>query len=38
LSDFLSTISGPIVLVGHSYGGMVTTNAATTNANVKALV
>jgi pimeloyl-ACP methyl ester carboxylesterase len=38
LSDFLSTISGPIVLVGHSYGGFVTTNAATGNPNVKALV
>ena len=38
LSDFLSTISGPIVLVGHSYGGAVTTNAATGNSNVKALV
>ena len=30
--------SGPIVLVGHSYGGMVITNAATGNPNVKALV
>ncbi len=38
LSDFLSTISGPIVLVGHSYGGAVITNAATSNSNVKALV
>ena len=38
LADFLSTISGPIVLVGHSYGGMVITNAATGNSNVKALV
>ena len=38
LSDFLSTISGPIVLVGHSYGGFVITNAATGNSNVKALV
>ena len=38
LSDFLSTISGPIVLVGHSYGGFVITNAATGNAQVKALV
>jgi pimeloyl-ACP methyl ester carboxylesterase len=27
LAGFLGTISGPIVLVGHSYGGMVTTNA-----------
>jgi pimeloyl-ACP methyl ester carboxylesterase len=38
LSDFLSTISGPVVLVGHSYGGFVITNAATGNAQVKALV
>ena len=29
---------GPIVLVGHSYGGAVITNAATGNPNVKALV
>jgi pimeloyl-ACP methyl ester carboxylesterase len=38
LASFLSTISGPIVLAGHSYGGAVITNAATGNANVKALV
>jgi pimeloyl-ACP methyl ester carboxylesterase len=38
LADFLATISGTVVLVGHSYGGAVTTNAATGNANVKALV
>ena len=38
LSDFLSTISGHIVLVGHSYGGFVITDAATGNAQVKALV
>jgi pimeloyl-ACP methyl ester carboxylesterase len=38
LAGFLGSISGPIVLVGHSYGGMVITNAATGNANVKALV
>ena len=38
LADFLSTITGPIILVGHSYGGMVITNAATGNPNVKALV
>jgi len=30
--------TGPIVLVGHSYGGAVITNAATGNPNVKALV
>jgi pimeloyl-ACP methyl ester carboxylesterase len=38
IADFLQTISGPIVLVGHSYGGMVISNAATGNPNVKALV
>ena len=38
LSDFLHTISGPIVLVGHSYGGAVITNAATGDPQVKALV
>jgi pimeloyl-ACP methyl ester carboxylesterase len=35
---FLETLSGPVVLVGHSYGGFVITNAATGLANVKALV
>jgi pimeloyl-ACP methyl ester carboxylesterase len=34
----VNTISGPVVLVGHSYGGAVITNAATTTPNVKALV
>ena len=38
LADFLSTIPGPIVLVGHSYGGAVITNAATGNPHVEALV
>ncbi len=38
LRDFLTTIEGPVVLVGHSYGGAVITNAATSNPNVKALV
>lgn len=38
LKLFLAQIQGPIVLVGHSYGGAVITNAATGNANVKALV
>ncbi|XVV12131.1 alpha/beta fold hydrolase [Actinoplanes sp. CA-131856] len=38
LTSILATIGGPIVLVGHSYGGMVITNAATGNPNVKALV
>ena len=35
---FLEGISGPIVLVGHSYGGAVITGAAAGNPNVKALV
>jgi pimeloyl-ACP methyl ester carboxylesterase len=34
----LQTISGPIVLVGHSYGGAVITGAATGVSNVKSLV
>ena len=38
LADFLHSISGPIVLVGHSYGGDVITNAATGDTQVKALV
>src|SRR5215203_597860 len=38
LAAFLQSVSGPIVLVGHSYGGTVITNAATGNTNVKALV
>lgn len=38
LRSFLATIPGPIVLVGHSYGGAVITNAATGNASVQALV
>jgi pimeloyl-ACP methyl ester carboxylesterase len=35
---YLETIPGPIVLVGHSYGGAVITDAATGLPNVKALV
>jgi pimeloyl-ACP methyl ester carboxylesterase len=38
LASYLKTLSGPIVLVGHSYGGFVITDAATGNTNVKALV
>jgi pimeloyl-ACP methyl ester carboxylesterase len=38
LASYLQTIPGPIILVGHSYGGFVITNAATGNGNVKALV
>ena len=35
---YLDTLSGPVVLVGHSYGGAVITNAATGDPNVRALV
>jgi pimeloyl-ACP methyl ester carboxylesterase len=38
LADFLHSISGPIVLVGHSYGGDVINNAATGDTQIKALV
>jgi pimeloyl-ACP methyl ester carboxylesterase len=38
IRDFLDTISGPVILVGHSYGGAVITNAATGDTQVKALV
>ncbi len=38
LASLLESIDGPIVLAGHSYGGMVATNAAVGNDDVKALV
>src|SRR5262249_28265054 len=38
IASTLAGIPGPIVLVAHSYGGAVITNAAAGNANVKALV
>ena len=38
VSDLLADIDGPVVLVGHSYGGAVASNAAVGNDNVKALV
>jgi pimeloyl-ACP methyl ester carboxylesterase len=38
LAELLKTIEGPIVLVAHSYGGAVISNAATGNDQVKALV
>ena len=39
ISSFLAQrTSGPVVLVGHSYGGFVITNAATEGGDVKALV
>jgi len=38
IRSILLTIQGPIVLVGHSYGGAVISNAAVEVPNVKALV
>jgi pimeloyl-ACP methyl ester carboxylesterase len=38
IHSVLATIPGDVVLVGHSYGGAVITNAAVGTANVKALV
>jgi pimeloyl-ACP methyl ester carboxylesterase len=38
LADFVRSLSGPVLLVGHSYGGAVISSAATGNPQVKALV
>jgi len=38
VADFLKSVPGPVVLVGHSYGGSVITNAAALVTNVRALV
>jgi pimeloyl-ACP methyl ester carboxylesterase len=38
ISTYLKTIPGPVVLVGHSYGGSVITVASANAPNVKALV
>lgn len=38
IRSVLATVQGPVVLVGHSYGGAVITNAARGAANVVALV
>jgi pimeloyl-ACP methyl ester carboxylesterase len=38
VATFLHSVTGPIVLVGHSYGGAVISSAAADNPNVKALV
>src|SRR4051812_12126207 len=38
LADFLGSLAGPLVLVGHSYGGAVISVAAHGNEQVKALV
>ncbi|MFE6484831.1 alpha/beta fold hydrolase [Streptomyces sp. NPDC057757] len=38
VSSVVDTLTGPVILVGHSYGGEVITNAGRGHANVKALV
>lgn len=38
IASVLQNIKGPVVLVGHSYGGEVITNAAAADKDVKALV
>lgn len=38
VSDVVASIAGPVVLVGHSYGGQVISNSAKAQGNVKALV
>jgi pimeloyl-ACP methyl ester carboxylesterase len=38
VADLVASIKGPVVLVGHSYGGAVITTAANRQSNVKALV
>jgi pimeloyl-ACP methyl ester carboxylesterase len=38
LADYLRSLAGPLVLVGHSYGGAVISSAAMGNDRVKALV
>jgi len=38
ITAFLKTVSGPIILVGHSYGGAVISVASHGDSNVKALV
>ncbi|MDP9846277.1 alpha/beta fold hydrolase [Streptosporangium lutulentum] len=38
LKGLLATVDGPVILVGHSYGGSVVTNAAGADPDVKALV
>ena len=38
VAEVLATVQGPVILVGHSYGGSVITEAATGNDNVKALI
>jgi pimeloyl-ACP methyl ester carboxylesterase len=38
VSDVVASIAGPVVLVGHSYGGQVISNAAKGHKSVESLV
>ncbi|MDY7086047.1 MAG: alpha/beta hydrolase [Actinomycetota bacterium] len=38
VSDVIEAVGGPVLLAGHSYGGMVVTEAAAGNDNVRGLV
>lgn len=38
IASIVRAVAGPVILVGHSYGGAVITEAAEGNANVRALV
>ena len=38
IASIVDSIPGPVILVGHSYGGSVITNTAVARSNVKALV
>ncbi len=38
VASIVDSVNGPVVLVGHSYGGLVISNAATDSSKVKALV
>jgi pimeloyl-ACP methyl ester carboxylesterase len=38
IAAFVKSLAGPVILVGHSYGGSVTSVASTNEPNVKALV
>ncbi len=38
VSEIVKNVNGPVVLVGHSYGGAIITDAATSAGNVKALI
>jgi pimeloyl-ACP methyl ester carboxylesterase len=38
ISDVVRAVNGPIVLVGHAYGGAVTTNVAANSGDIRAVV